>query len=118
MQITARLIQKLPLQTGQGKNGEWKKQEIILETDGQFPKKICIAIWNEKINDSILQIGKSLRIDFDIESREYNSRWYTDVKAWKVEIASGESSSISDIPEPPIPIDLSTPPDGSSDLPF
>lgn len=118
MQLSAKLIQKLPLQTGQGKAGEWKKQEIIVETDGQYPKKICIAIWNDKINDSVLQIGNILRIDFDIESREYNSRWYTDVKAWKVESASTASAGTDNFQEPPMPIDLTPPPDGSSDLPF
>lgn len=92
MQLTAKLIQLLPLQTGTGKNGQWKKQEFIVETEGQFSKKVCISIWGDKINDSQLQIGNDLRIDFDIESREYNGRWYTDVKAWKIELASSGSS--------------------------
>ncbi len=85
IQITARLIQLLPIQTGTGKNGQWKKQDIIVETDGQFPKKVCVSIWGEKIDDGQLQIGNTLKIDFDIESREYNNRWYTDLKAIKIE---------------------------------
>lgn len=93
MQLTAKLTQLLPLQTGTGKNGEWKKQDIIVETDGQYPKKICISIWGERINESQLQIGNLLKIDFDIESREYNNRWYTDIKAWKIEVAETESQS-------------------------
>lgn len=87
MQLTAKLIQLLPLQTGTGKNGEWKKQDIIVETDGQYPKKICISIWGDKADPSMLQVGNNLNIQFDIESREFNGRWYTDVKAWKVELA-------------------------------
>jgi hypothetical protein len=86
MQLSARLIQLLPLQTGTGKNGQWKKQDIIVETDGQYPKKICISVWGEKINEDQLKVGNRLKIDFDVESREYNGRWYTDVKAWKVEV--------------------------------
>lgn len=89
MELTAKLVQLLPLQTGSGKNGEWKKQDIIVETGGQYPKKVCISIWGDKINTSLLQVGKSLNISFDVESREYNGRWYTDVKAWKVEAAQG-----------------------------
>lgn len=95
MQLTARLIQVLPLQKGTGKNGEWKKQDIIVETDGQYPKKICISIWGDKIDNNQLQTGNSLNISFDIESREYNGRWYTDVKAWKVEVAGAASSGAS-----------------------
>ena len=95
MQLTAKLIQLLPLQTGTGKNGAWKKQDIIVETEAQYPKKICISIWGDKINESQLQPGSQLKIDFDIESREYNGKWYTDIKAWKVEMAS---SSMQELP--------------------
>lgn len=72
MHLTAKLLYLLPSQTGTGKNGEWKKQDIIVETDGQYPKKICISVWGDKINSAILQEGNLLKIDFDIESREYN----------------------------------------------
>ena len=65
-----------------------KKQDIIVETDGQYPKKVCISIWGDKINEGQLQIGNLLQIDFDIESREYNNKWYTDIKAWKIELTT------------------------------
>jgi hypothetical protein len=87
MELKAKLIQLLPLQTGTGKNGQWKKQDIIVETEGQYPKKVCISIWGDKIDAAQLQIGKLLNVSFDIESREYNGRWYTDVKAWKIDAA-------------------------------
>jgi hypothetical protein len=102
MELSGKLVQMLPLQTGQGKNGEWRKQEIILETEGQYPKKVCIAIWGDKINTSQLVLGNRLTVSFDVESREYNGKWYTDVKAWKVDAAgantgnSGNSGSNSE----------------------
>jgi len=68
------------LQTGKGKNGDWKKQDLIVETGNNYPKKICISVWGDKNNTSVLVIGNELKIDFDVESREYNGRWYTDVK--------------------------------------
>lgn len=86
MQLTAKLTQLLPIQTGTGKNGEWKKQNIIVETDGQYPKQVCISVWGDKINVDQLLIGKFLKIDFDIESLENNGKWYTDIKAWKIEL--------------------------------
>jgi len=120
MQLTAKLIQLLPLQTGQGKNGPWKKQDIIVETSGsQYPKKVCISIWGDKVDASLLQPGAMLTISFDVESREYNSRWYTDVKAWKIEPAGeGQASGggRERMPEPPPFNDI--PPAGSDDLPF
>lgn len=96
MQITAKLIQLLPLQTGTGKNGQWKKQDIIVETEGQYPKKICISIWGDKIDEKNLQTGNMLKIDFDVESREFNGRWYTDVKAWKIEPTGSAGSQGAD----------------------
>jgi len=117
MQLTARLIQILPLQTGSGKNGEWKKQDIIVETSDQYPKKVCISIWGDKINKSLLQEGAMLKISFNVESREYNNRWYTDIKAWKIEAGAEGSRSSSDQEQsyqdiPPVSSG------GSDDLPF
>jgi hypothetical protein len=103
MQLTAKLVQLLPLVTGTSKNGDWKKQEFIVEGDGPYPKKICIAIWGDKIKEAALQLGNVLKIDFDIESREYNSRWFTDLKAWKVELVKagmvGESDNKPERPK-------------------
>ncbi|MBP6793695.1 MAG: DUF3127 domain-containing protein [Saprospiraceae bacterium] len=88
MQFTGKLVQVLPAQTGQGKNGEWRKQEIVLETEGQYPKKVCVSVWGDKMSHLTLTPGEMLTVDFDIESREYNGKWYTDVKAWKVTTAT------------------------------
>ncbi|MGZ5242782.1 MAG: DUF3127 domain-containing protein [Bacteroidia bacterium] len=125
MELTAKLVQVLPLQTGQGKNGEWKKQDIIVETDGQYPKKVCISVWGDKIDENQLQIGNQLNISFDVESREYNGRWYTDCKAWKVASAGGgggnagnaNSQSYDDREPYPSQSPSSTPED-HDDLPF
>ena len=115
MQLIAKLVQMLPLQTGSGKNGEWKKQDVIVETEGQYPKKICISIWGDKINAGQLVVGNKLKIDFDIESREYNSRWYTDVKAWRIEMVDGSNSQSDEIPVSDLePIERP----GNDDIPF
>src|ERR1700726_4778711 len=115
MQITAKLVQLLPVQSGTGKNGQWKKQDIIVETEATYPKKICVSVWGDKIDASQLQPGNLLKIDFDVESREYNSRWYTDVKAWKIERATGSPSAGTDTP-PKISSTVETKED--DDLPF
>jgi hypothetical protein len=118
MQLTAKLIQLQTPQTGEGKNGPWKKQDIIVETDGTYPKKVCISIWGDKINESVLKVGNTLDIQFDVESREYNGKWYTDCKAWKVEVAGGAGNS--NTPEPPNSSfdDINQVPPAEDDLPF
>ena len=116
MQLTAKLVQLLPLQNGTGKNGAWKKQDIIVETEGQYPKKVCISIWGDKINESLLKIGSQLSISFDVESREYNGRWYTDVKAWKVEPA-GATTADKEAPDDQVYFDEGQM-ESKDDLPF
>ncbi len=114
MQLQAKIISILPLQTGTGKNGEWKKQDIIVETSDQYPKKICISVWGDKINTSVLKEGVDLDISFDLESREYNGRWFTDIKAWRLELANitGANSVSKTIPSKVIEYDE------EKDLPF
>ncbi len=84
MEINGKIIELLPEKTGQSANGPWRKQEYILETDGQYPKKVCFMVWGDKIDQFDIKEGQSLVVSIDLESREYNGRWYTDVKAWKV----------------------------------
>ena len=84
MEINGKIIELLPEKSGQSANGAWRKQEYILETNSQYPKKVCIMAWGDKIDQFAIKQGESLVVSVDLESREYNGRWYTDVKAWKV----------------------------------
>lgn len=117
MQLTARLVQVLPAQTGQSKNGDWRKQEIIVETDGQYPKKVCVTVWGDKLNHLPLNPGDILTIDFDIESREYNGKWYNDVKAWKVADGGASVSQSSNTYSSPPPIKSASGPGSFPDAP-
>ena len=84
MEITGKIIEILPEQSGESARGPWRKQEYVLETDGQYPKKICFMAWGDKIDEFAIQKTETLTAAINLESREYNGRWYTDVKAWKV----------------------------------
>ena len=84
VEIIGKIIEILPEKSGQSTNGEWRKQEYILETETSYPKKICFVVWGDKIEQFNLKKGELVEVSVDLESREYNGRWYTDVKAWKV----------------------------------
>lgn len=90
MEITGKLIQKLPVQSGQRNDGtSWSKAEFVFETIDQYPKKICANLWGDRARAlDQFQEGSLITVSFDLESREYNGRWYTDVKAWKVDPAT------------------------------
>lgn len=87
LEITAKLVSSLPEQTGQGKNGPWVKQDFIVETEDQYPKKICMSAWGDLVKQfNGYAMGTRLKISFRVESREYNGRWYTDVRPWKASV--------------------------------
>ncbi len=87
LEITGRLIQKLDMMSGTSKTGNaWQKQEFVIETVEQYPKKICANLWGDRVDQlNQYNIGDMVKISFDLESREFNGRWYTDVRAWKIE---------------------------------
>jgi len=85
LSLTGTVKKVLEEQSGEGRNGPWRKQEFILQTDGNYPKDVCIVQWGDNIDQFSVQEGERLTAHIDIASREYNGRWYTDVKAWRVE---------------------------------
>lgn len=93
MEITGRIIQILELTSGEGRNGSWKKQSFILETEGQYPKKVCITLFGDKIDKNPISVGELVTASIEIDSREFNGRWYTDVRAWRVAKGSGNEYS-------------------------
>lgn len=75
------------IQRGTSNNGNsWSKQDFICTTDGNYPRDVCFTAFNDKVDViASLNIGESVDVHFDPESREYNGRWYTDLKFWKFE---------------------------------
>ena len=108
MELTGKVIKKLEPITGQSAKGQWKKQEIIVETPGQYPKKVCLMVWNDKVDLNSVQEGQTIKAYIEPESREYNNKWYTDIKLWKMEIqgtGAAPQGTPNDIPPPPPPPD-------------
>ena len=112
MELKGKVIQLLPLQSGMGKKGQWKKQEFIVETQTQYPKKVCLSVWGDKVDQYNISVGDLVNVAVDLESREYNGKWYTEARAWKVDKSSAGAPSPDQ--EPPFPES----PASEDDLPF
>ncbi len=103
LQLEGIVRELLPVQEGEGRNGKWRKQLFILETPGNYPKQICLLVWGDRIDQFNLKEGENITASIDIESREFNGRWYTDVKAWKVErkaASTGQPTEATTVGEP------------------
>ena len=90
LELEGRIARKLNVQTGTSARGAWAKQEFILEyQEGNFPTQVCLNVWgDDKVKElDKYQVGDKVKISFNLSSREYNGRWYTDVRAWRIEPA-------------------------------
>ena len=96
MELNGKIVQLLPEKSGESAKGPWRKQEYIIETEGQYPKQVCFMVWSDKIDEFAIKEGEQLIVSVDLESREFNGRWYTDVKAWKIDRAKfAEENALS-----------------------
>lgn len=86
MEVIGKIIQVLPPQSGTSQAGnQWKKQEYVLETEDAYPRKIHFDFFGDRVDQFPLTLNDRIRLNFDIESREYNGRWYTNIRGWKAE---------------------------------
>lgn len=86
MHLEAVVIRSLGVQSGTSKAGNpWEKASIVVETQGQYPKKIALSNMKRAQEFAALPIGSMYKFGIDIESREFNGRFYTDVSAYSWE---------------------------------
>ena len=138
MEVVGKIIQVLPAQEGVGRNGNpWKVQPYVLETLDQYPRKVHFEVFGEdRIKQNPCDIDQLVTVSFDIESREFNGRWYTSIRAWKIQqgdmtqaaaapaaapvaqpVAAPQPAAAPVEQAPVDPFDASAG-DGTSDLPF
>ena len=121
LELEGRIVRKLNVQTGASARGAWSKQEFILEyQEGNFPTQVCMNVWgDDKVKElEKFQIGDKVKVSFNLSSREYNGRWYSDIRAWRIEPAVATpppASPVSYDYAPPVAMDA---PISEDDLPF
>ena len=102
----------------------WKMQDFVIETiNEQFPHKMVFNVFGEdKLNQFNIQMGEVINVFFDINGREYNGRWYNDIRAWKIERPQPGQSAAAATPAVAAPAAPAAPSfaaqDSTSDLPF
>ena len=130
MEIQGKVIVVLPERSGTSQRGnQWRSISYVLETQEQYPKKLAFDVTNDKIDQLNIQLGEILTVQFDINAREYNGRWFNSVNAWNVirqtQKAMASSANAAGVANPMNPQNPYPPrqqpaqPQGdSSDLPF
>lgn len=101
MELTGKIIAVLPAKSGVSpKTGNnWMTQEYVIEVPGQFPKRCAFSVFGEdRIKLFNIQNGEDITIQFDIDARELNGRWYNDIRAYAVTRPQMQQSVSSNAP--------------------
>ena len=87
MEITGKLIQLLPEVSGESARGPWIRGGFVIETDGDYPRKVAFTAFGEErvAMAKSLPMGSLVQVTFSPESREFNDKWYTDLRASRIQ---------------------------------
>ena len=86
MEFEGTVFRIMPATSGQSARGAWQRQEVIfdMKSQSQYPRKVCVTFFNKSEEVARLTVGAEYTVSIDVESREYNGKWYTDVRAWRI----------------------------------
>ena len=96
MEIIGKAISALPVKSGvsQRTGEQWQSREYVIETQDQYPKKMCFEVFGtDKLKEFNIRNNDLIKVHFDITAREYNGKWYNSVRAWKVEHVNQDGSA-------------------------
>ncbi len=126
MEFIGKIIAVLPERGGVSKStgNEWKVQEYVIEdsASSQYPRRMCFEVFGtDRIAQFNIQVGQDLKVSFDIDCRQWQDRWFNQIRAWKVEPATVAAPAPAGAPVPP-PAPTAAPAfianDANDDLPF
>ena len=133
MEIIGKVVRLGNLTEGTSARGPWRKQDLIIETEEQYPRMVCLTCWTNQI-DEIQKFapGQTIKAQIEISSREFNGKWYTDVRVWRFDpVGATAAPAAAPVQPAPQPMMHQTPPavasaqdfyppteDSVDDLPF
>lgn len=106
LEIEGRITHKLDVQSGQSARGPWARQDFVVEfMDGNFPSSVCFSAWGQdKVQElGRFQTGDSVRVSFNVRGREYNGKWYNDLRVWRISPAGQEPAGAQPYGSAPAP---------------
>lgn len=94
MEMTGVVIAILPERSGTSQRGEWKSQSFVIETQEQYPKHLCFEVFGaDRIAQFNIKGGETITVQFDIDARQYQDRWFNSIKAWNI-IRPGQQAPV------------------------
>ncbi len=113
MEIIGKFLKTLPEQSGQSQRGEWVRGGFVIETEEQFPKQVAFSLWGEDKVSIVrnMKQGTQIKVFFSPESREFQDKWYTDLRCFRIDVFSSTATCAAPTQQAPNPQDRNyTPP--------
>ena len=96
MEIIGKVVRLGNLTEGTSARGPWRKQELIIETEEQYPRTVCLICWTNQIEEiQKFAPGQTIKAQIEISSREFNGKWYTDVRAWRFDPVGATTAPVA-----------------------
>lgn len=93
MEIQGKVVRLGNLTEGTSARGAWRKQELIIETIEQYPKQVCLVCWGDRVAEAQnFTPGQTIKAQISIESREFNGKWYTDVRPFRFDLEAPQQT--------------------------
>ena len=136
MELQGKVIAALPERSGVSARGEWKSQEFVIEyQENQYPRHMAFSVFGaDRLQRFNIQVGQTVLVAFDIDAREWNGRWFTDIRAFDVRqvdpnaaaapvaqaapIQANAAPAVEANPAAPFPPQQESAGDSADDLPF
>ena len=94
MELQGKVIAVLPDRSGVSARGEWKLKTFVIETQEQYPKKLAFDVFGaDRIANFDIHLGEVINVSFDIDAREYQGRYFNQIRAWNVTKVSQQSTA-------------------------
>ncbi len=99
LEIQGKIVKIFPERSGEGNNGTWTSQDFMIEVPGSFPTKAAFDVFNKGVDLSTVKEGDSVRVSFDIRCNQWQDKYITSLRAWRLVNLSNPSANTSSTPE-------------------
>lgn len=120
MEFEGVVFKKLPAVQGESARGKWVRQDVVFEVPGEFTRKTVVTFFNKEDEVASLQEGATYLVSINIDAREYNGRWFNDIRAWRIQPKQVETPQMAPQDEYAVPASAPAMPpiDEVDDMPF
>jgi hypothetical protein len=122
MILEGKVIKCLGIKEGTSQAGrEWKLASYLIDTttNEQYPRQVVVEVFGEdRINELSIIPDEQVKLNVEAESREFNGKWYTSVRAWGRAEDNTDAQPETQVVQTAQPETQVVPEDNSTILPF